>query len=201
MVVMLKMKIPFYEAGRISEIQEENKFYMVSRYEVDGKHCKTFKVHKKSKNLDELLENYYDDLEGYLKFYRSKYEEYKNNNFKKIEYMKNFKKLKFLIFTLTLLPLAGYLIEIDFLFQLGIALDFIFVPTFLALDSGSRKYEKEREKEYFVRCYTNYSKELDAHNKNNKKKTVYPTKYTSVDLSRRNEENLVINKIKEKKAA
>lgn len=200
-VVMLRMSIPFYQVGRIGEIRESNEFYIVDRYDDNGKMHKSFYINKNLKNLEGLLENYYYDLKGYLDCNIIRYNEYKENCFKKIQYMKNFENLKFVIFALTLIPVVGFLLNYNLLISMGIGLELLFVPTFLFLERGSKKYKSEEKKYSFVKNYNNYLWELESYSatKTNSK-NFKPTKFSYVSTYERYEE-LINNKKKEKRVS
>lgn len=197
---MLHLKIPFYEVGRIALIREEKNKYIVDRYNINGEIGKSLVINKKNKNLEELLDNYYCDLNGYLEFNRDKFEECKKNSFKNISYMKNFKNLKFVSFALSFLPLVGFLLDSGLLISIGVGLDFIFIPAFLVLESGSKQYAREEKKYNFAKTYINYVNDLKQNNKV-KSKNINPTKYSTVELSKPPVDALVVNKIKEKKSS
>lgn len=192
---MINLKIPFYEVGRISRIVEVNNFYIVDRYGVNEKEIKTFSISKKDKNLNMLLKNYYDDLQGYLNFNNIKLENYKNNCFKSIQYMKNFRNIKYIALVLALLPLIGGVLESTTLVTLGIFLDVVFIPAFFWFDFGARKYSQEERKYNFVKEYANYKKAIEIYNKEKVNKKGSPTKYSKVAVASM-DRNKVINKVK-----
>lgn len=196
---MLNLKIPFYEAGRIAEISEESKIYVVHRYDINGNKIKYYIHNKREKDFNDLLENYYDDLEGYLDFNRSKYEFAKKNVFKKIGYMKSFKKLKLIPGFLIVAPIIGILVNSGIgNIMICLALELLFVSSFVVLDQKSRFYESEEEKDHFVHMYVNYRKALEMYSKD-KKKAIYPTKYSGVAKAFDRGQVKVDSKKKEKK--
>ena len=178
---MLSLKIPFYEPGRIAKIEEKDKCFIVDRYGIDDKIDKSFVISNKGNNFNELLENYYSDLEGYLNYYRNKYDNSLGNVFDKIGYMKYFKNIKYLFAFLAVMPVMGVLIESTILTIMGLILELVFVPSFVILDKYSRFYDAEKEKSAFIKEYGDYFKLLDVYNKGRSKKSVSPTKYKGVN--------------------
>lgn len=192
---MINLRIPFYEPGRISRIVEKSDCYVVDRYGITAKEIKSFPISKKEKNLSSLFRNYYDDLQGYLNFNNIKFDDYKNNSFKNIGYMKNFKNIKYVALILALLPLIGGIIESSALVTIGVVLDFVFIPAFFWFDFGARKYATEENKYNFVKEYINYQKAIDIYNKERVNKKSSPTRYSKVAKASMDKER-VVNKIK-----
>ena len=196
---MLKLSIPFYEPGRIAEISEESKIYIVYRYDIDGKKSKILYHNKREKNLNDLLDNYYNDLKCYLDFDKNKYEFAKKNVFNKIGYMKNFEFLKMIPAFLLIVPIIGILLNSGIgSIMVCLVLELIFVSSFVFLDQKSRFYKSEKEKAHFVDMYVNYSKDLEIYNKD-KKKIIHPTKYSGVAKAPGRGQEKVDIKKKEKK--
>lgn len=195
---MINKKIPYYEQGRICEIKEENKKLVIKRYSYNKNKINTFYAAKNNKNMKELLNNYYIDLERYLNLNKEKYITYKKEKIDNIEDLKNMKKYKKIIFFLSLIPIIASTINPSISNLLY--LELIFIPTFLVMEYTDIKYEKETTKQKFVKEYINYRKELDTY-KNTKQKILSPTSYTKIKMNHNISKEIDLNLKKEKKIA
>ncbi len=194
---MFNKNIPFYEIGRISTIKEEGNFYIEYRYDDMGKPTKYVYIKKNSKNLESLLNNYYNDLRGYLDYNKDKYNDSANNKYSEISNMKKYKTIKYIPFVLSLLPVIGVVLDMIVLINLGIVLDTMLIPSFIIMDNKSKLYDKELSKNKFYKEYSNY---LEDYNINSKKKTNNTNKTIYSEVSKPKKDKVIdINLVKEKK--
>ena len=69
--------LPYYgKKGTIAKIDENKRFYLVSRYGTNKKEKYILEVPKTSLNKELLMQNYYNDLNEYLIISKDKYNEY-----------------------------------------------------------------------------------------------------------------------------
>ena len=77
--------LPYYgKKGTIAKIEEDKKFYKVYRYGINKKDKYILEVPKNNLNKELLLNNYYNDLEDYLRLNKDKYKEYSKTKNKKV---------------------------------------------------------------------------------------------------------------------
>lgn len=172
----MNFSLPFYgKKGTISKIQEQDKYYIVSRYDINGKEGFVTKVAKTTKNYNLLLENYYSDLKDYLVKYGNRYEEYKMTRLNKKINMNlvNLLKLVAIIMITSSIPL---LLTHEALGYLGVVLDVLSIPTLVTSINLSLKDSNDKKKAEFINKYNELEHRLIMYN-DNKEKTVNLTKY------------------------
>lgn len=172
----MNFSLPFYgKKGTISKIQEQDKYYIVSRYDINGKESFVTKVAKTTKNYNLLLENYYLDLKYYLVKYGNRYEEYKMTRLKKKININlvNLLKLAAIIMITSSIPL---LLTHEALGYLGVVLDVLSIPVLVTSINLSLKDSNDKKKAEFINKYNELEHRLIMYN-DNKEKTVNLTKY------------------------
>ena len=180
---IMDYSLPFFEKkGTICNIIEEDKNYIVYRYDTNGKKI-TLKVPKNSKNYNLLLENYYTDLKDYLDTNNNKYECYKKENLNKIKNSKitllKLVSILLLVASISLLATSGLLEYIGFILAI------VSVPTIISSIAISAK-EKDREnKLQFINKYNELENKLKIYN-GSKNKTIKLTQYTGLNPNNRN---------------
>lgn len=168
--------LPFYgKKGTISKIQEQDKYYIVSRYDINGKEGFVTKVVKTTKNYNLLLENYYSDLNDYLVKYGNRYEEYKMTRLKKKinTNLVNLLKLTAIVMITSSIPL---LLTHEALGYLGVVLDVLSIPVLITSINLSLKDSNDKKKAEFINKYNELEHRLRIYN-DSKEKTVNLTKY------------------------
>lgn len=117
--MLFSKKIPYYgKYNSISSIKlsEDNLAYLVKRFDNLGKEKQeTFEIPKKNKNTDALLQDYFSNVEEYLRKNKEKYSAYKD---KKITIKKDFditKINKWKKITKTSLAISTLIILLTFL--------------------------------------------------------------------------------------
>lgn len=178
----MNLSLPFYgQKGTISRIQEEDKYFLVYRYDINGKENFITKIAKTTKNYNLLLENYYSDLKDYLSKYGYKYEEYKMTRLKKKINMNlvNLLKLTAIIMITSSIPL---LLTHEALGYLGVVLDVLSIPVLVTSINLSLKDSDDKRKAEFINKYNDLEHRLRIYN-DNKEKTINLTKYKGLKTS------------------
>ena len=175
----MNYSLPFYgKKGTISNIKENEKSYIVNRYDITGKENLTLEVPKNNKNYNLLIENYYTDLKDYLITNNNKYEYYRKSKSKNkvnantIIYLK-VASIALIIASLPLLRTQNTL------GYLGIALDAIALPAIISSINLSIKEKNNEKRSQFINKYNELEHRLRIHNEN-KAKTISLTKYSEV---------------------
>lgn len=196
----MNFNLPFYgKKGTIKSIVENEKSYTVYRYELDGNDDIISNVPKNIKNYSLLIENYYNDLKGYLETYSSKYEFYKNSrlNKKVNSNLINVLMLLSVVMIGTSIPL---LLNFESLGILGVTLDVLSIPALITTVRLSVKEFDDKKKISFIDEYQKMEYRYRLFN-DEKTKQNNITKYTG--LQKIDEKNKVIdlNLVKELKKA
>ncbi|MEE3342959.1 MAG: hypothetical protein VZS44_02595 [Bacilli bacterium] len=191
----MNFKLPFYgKKGTIKDIKEDTKYYLVYRYDTSKDKDILFYVPKNEKNLNRLLDNYYNDLKGYLENSSEKYETLKQNRMKKVINTDNIKLMLGISTSLILLsiPLINTHETIGFV---GVVLDTLAIPTTSYAISELIKNYKDQKNAKFINNYKKLSQKYqsEAQIKNTNKETIYQ------GLSKNNNKNHINDLTKTKK--
>lgn len=155
------------------------------------------KIPKKRNNEQDLINSFYKEMKDYLDTNVAKYESY---NYTKLKKKLNKNLIKSLIFASIVMmgssiPLLSTYGSLGFL---GITLDVIALPTFIAGINLSTKQKNDDRKEKFIKEYE------EIYNRyrvcaNNDIKTIKPTEYRGISNDNANDKIYNINKKRELK--
>ncbi len=189
----MNFKIPFYgKKGTIKDIKEDNKYYVVYRYGLSSGEENIFYVPKNDNNLSLLMDNYNNDLKGYLDINADKYETYKKSRLNKNINMKSVNALLSVSGAMILLsiPLFNTHESIGFF---GVVLDTVAVPIAIYTVGAIIKKKNDDKKGKYINNYNKIYNKYKINTKNkylNNKKTEYKglvndnTKKPVVDLNK-----------------
>ncbi len=195
--VNMNYNLPFYgKKGTISSIEENDKNYIVHRYDITGKENLTLEVPKNTKNYNKLVENYYIDLKDYLITNNNKYEYFKRT--KAMNKVKAstiiYSKIASIALIAGSLPLVANQGTLGYL---GITLDAIAIPVIISSVRLSIKENNNEKKARFINKYNELAHRLIIYNEG-KSRNISLTKYSEVKTDNK-EPKRDLRKILEKK--
>ena len=197
------LNVPFYGVrGSIKNIKEEENYYIVTRYNTNGKDGEILSTSKKYKK--DLMKNYHDDVKKYLETNDEKFLTTKNNLSKK-----TFNKIDLALGTTISLSLAITSI-LGTIYTSG-ATSYAFMTTFFFTFIAScheinqvKKYREEITNKKFIEEYKNYQEQINNYNiSRDKQNKLNQTNYKG--LTNKEDKNKIIDidikKILKKKGA
>ncbi|MBQ6494649.1 MAG: hypothetical protein IJI49_01455 [Bacilli bacterium] len=168
--------LPYYgKKGTIAKIDENKRFYLVSRYGTNKKEKYILEVPKTSLNKELLMQNYYNDLNEYLIISKDKYNEYYKSKDKKIKGL-NIIKLTGILMLGSSVPLLK---TYNTLGYIGIALDVLSMPVIITAIKLSIDDKKLETKNKFINKYEELNHKLKIYNES-KEINLEKTKYSKV---------------------
>lgn len=202
--MFLTKKIPYYgKYNSISNIKlsEDSLTYLVKRYDNKGRERKeTFEIAAKKKNTDALLNDYFSNVEEYLRKNKDKYTSYKDKkitikkdfDINKIDKLKNLSKISLLLSTfiillalLTTSTIIGYYIGFVILIPSSTGL---FLLTDISKDLKIKNFIKDYEE--FEINLTEYKNEIEHENKKSL------TEYNGLNKDKNKGNDLKLKKIR-----
>ena len=192
----LLLRSPFYGLkGSISRITKDGNYYLVTRYDTNGKDGETFPTPTKKKN--EIVENYIDDIKNYLEANHTKYLMSLNQQSKKRLSKKTAILLASIFGTLAISSVVGTLFTTGVLSQAFLtSFFFTFIISYHELHVLKDCIVEEKIQD-FIHEYKGYIKKVNDFNiKNDRKNRGKETIYSNVSTQ---EENKVIDIEKVKK--
>ena len=177
--MFLNKKIPYngkYNSISNIKLSEESLTYLVKRYNNNGKEKnETFEIAAKNKNTNALLNDYFNDVEEYLRKNKDQYTSYKDKkitikkdfDINKIDKLKNISKISLILSTLIILlafittsTIITYYIGFVILIPSSTAL---FVLADISKDLKIKNFIEDYEE--FEANLTEYKNEIDHENK------------------------------------
>ena len=202
--MFLTKKIPYYgKYNSISNIKlsEDSLTYLVKRYDNKGRERnETFEIAAKKKNTDALLNDYFNNVEEYLRKNKDKYASYKDKkitikkdfDINKIDKLKNISKISLLLSTfiillalLTTSTIIGYYIGFVILIPSSTGL---FLLTDISKDLKIKNFIKDYEE--FEINLTEYKNEIEHENKKSL------TEYNGLNKDKNKGNDLKLKKIR-----
>lgn len=202
--MFLTKKIPYYgKYNSISNIKlsEDSLTYLVKRYDNKGRERKeTFEIAAKKKNTDALLNDYFSNVEEYLRKNKDKYTSYKDKkitikkdfDINKIDKLKNISKISLLLSTfiillalLTTSTIIAYYIGFVILIPSSTGL---FLLTDISKDLKIKNFIKDYEE--FEINLTEYKNEIEHENKKSL------TEYNGLNKDKNKGNDLKLKKIR-----
>lgn len=185
---MLKKELPFFgKRGTMATLIEEDKNYKVELYGQDGLNNNVFFIKKTSKNKEQLLENYYRNLEEYLTLEDTKEKYTSLKEEEKAQKTLLNKKLVEMLLSISILigviPLASSIVlNNGLLWTIG-KYTLVIGASFSTASIISLKNIKEDKKNTsFTKKYENLEKELNLY-KEEKNKALAPKNTKRKSLS------------------
>lgn len=184
----MNFHLPFYEKkGTIKTITENERYYIVERYEADGKTTSVKMTKKTQKNFEALVENYYNDLKGYLDKYERKNKIYQESRLSKHNDKQTLKTS--VLLSLMLIGLSIPLLQTyEALGYLGIVLDIIAIPFLINSTNLLLKEKEDEKKQNFMELYNDFSQKYYSYIKEKKKndaKKLEKTQYKGISDNKR----------------
>lgn len=194
----MNLSLPFYGTkGTIKNIVETDKSYTVYRYDLDGKANIVSSVPKNIKNYSLLIENYYNDLKGYLEVYSNRYEGYRISSLNR----KNNSVLINLLMVLSVVMIGTsipMLLSFQTLGVFGVVLDVLSIPLLVTSVGLSLKELDDKKKKEFIENYQKFEYRYKLYDDERVKQNI-KTKYTGLQKSENNNKVIDLNLVKELK--
>ena len=196
----MNYNLPFYgKKGTISSIKEDNRNYIVNRYDFTGKPDIVLEVPKNNTNYEMLIDNYYTDLKDYLITNNNKYEYYKKTRSNKKIDNKTANLLK--VGSIAALAISIPLLNThEALGYLGITLDVIAIPLLISSIKIDIQKKEDKKKTNFINKYNELEHRLRIYNEG-KTKSITKTTYNGVKSNERTPKRDLRKVLERKKAA
>lgn len=212
---MLHKQLPFYgKRGSIAEINENQKYYQVKTYNIDGKETDAINIKKTYQDRINLFKNYYKEVEEYLSINKEKMREVSAREKKTLLNEKLATIILIVSVILAILPLAcGMILGHAGLWMVGKITLLIGSAFSTASIISLKNIKEEKELKDFKNTYNNLEHELKIYKsgleqeripKNNKKRvqeksltpiTRLDTKTESFMKTKKVEENSTNSKV------
>lgn len=198
---MLNLSLPFYgKRGSISKIFETEKNYSVTKYGINGKEELSLIIPKKYKNYVGLMQNYYQDLKGYLESTYHYYLECRSTRLKKEI---NIKKVQLGTcasiggFAIGSILMTGFLSSAitEAMAYVGLVIAASSISGFCATRNLTKTYKKDKEKADFIERFNSLNRSLENYYRAfDQSKEQTPTKFNGL-----NKDKTVGNTLEKKK--
>lgn len=195
--------VPFYgKRGSLKNVRidkNDPSYYLVTRYNINGKDGDTFPVPKKRKN--ELYQEYIHDVKNYLDEMRTKYVTILNHSYQ----VDNTKKQKMFLATvmalLTIFSVFASAMATDGMLYFFLVTFFVgFVSSCFEFTSlkksliSEKRLDEKNEYEKYLNIYNDY------HIKRERSKKKHPTKYSNLEQSNDKIIDIELKRVLEKRA-
>lgn len=192
------LSLPFYgKAGTISRILETEEEFIRLEYDLNGKEKKDrFPVPKNKRSHHQLMNNFYQDVQGYLNSNENYYRDCKEKRLKKEI---NFQKVqlgKYIAAGMAVLSIPLCFSNVMLFSYFNIIIAASSISCFVATLDLTKKYQNDQKRASFIKEFDQYNKNLNTYRVEQEKGRIKnPTKFYGLSEEKTKGNNLNHKKV------